>query len=121
MSSGLCLFLMFFFCFKQKTAYEMRISDWSSDVCSSDLIVHASVAQEFSRRVAEKVAQFKLGSGFDPDVAIGPLIDEAAVAGVDELVQDALSRGATLVTGGKRRGGAGTFFEPTVQIGRAHV
>ncbi|MFB9051266.1 NAD-dependent succinate-semialdehyde dehydrogenase [Sphingobium indicum] len=77
-------------------------------------IVHASVAQEFSRRVAEKVAQFKLGSGFDPDVAIGPLIDEAAVAGVDELVQDALSRGATLVTGGKRRGGAGTFFEPTV-------
>src|SRR3546814_365997 len=77
-------------------------------------IVHASVAQEFSRRVAEKVAQFKLGAGFDPDVAIGPLIDEAAVAGVDELVQDALSRGATLVTGGKRRGGAGTFFEPTV-------
>src|SRR3546814_18297780 len=48
-------------------------------------IVHASVAQEFSRRVAEKVAQFKLGSGFDPDVAIGPLIDEAAVAGVDAL------------------------------------
>src|SRR3546814_8972598 len=36
-------FLFFFFFFKQKTAYEMRISDWSSDVCSSDLIVDAEV------------------------------------------------------------------------------
>src|SRR3546814_5339636 len=43
-----CLFLSFFF-FKQKTAYEMRISDWSSDVCSSDLAVDLG----FARRVVE--------------------------------------------------------------------
>src|SRR3546814_3674845 len=36
-----CVFILLFFFFKQKTAYEMRISDWSSDVCSSDLVIHA--------------------------------------------------------------------------------
>src|SRR3546814_3510900 len=48
-------FVMFFF-FKQKTAYEMRISDWSSDVCSSDLLGHRSLLDEFGGLSAELVA-----------------------------------------------------------------
>src|SRR3546814_6652207 len=47
--------MLCFFCFKQKTAYEMRISDWSSDVCSSDLFVDA---RHFVRRQAKELRQF---------------------------------------------------------------
>src|SRR3546814_88116 len=60
-----------FFFFKQKTAYEMRISDWSSDVCSSDLIVGRPLTfyfglhgQEKTRRVAELLEQIEMGKGF---------------------------------------------------------
>src|SRR3546814_9369452 len=45
------MFIFFFFFFKQKTAYEMRISDWSSDVCSSDLVVHDFVSHVDGRAV----------------------------------------------------------------------
>src|SRR3546814_2559979 len=51
------IFILFFFCFfffKQKTAYEMRISDWSSDVCSSDLVQVSSEAQAHAQRHAAK-------------------------------------------------------------------
>src|SRR3546814_8830111 len=57
------IFLVFFFCFKQKTAYEMRISDWSSDVCSSDLATfdpleldRFSTLQQLSRALGESAA-----------------------------------------------------------------
>src|SRR3546814_9299675 len=50
----MCLLVVFFF-FKQKTAYEMRISDWSSDVCSSDLVARA-LSGSFARRVAAEPA-----------------------------------------------------------------
>src|SRR3546814_8651487 len=49
-----CTFFKFFFFFKQKTAYEMRISDWSSDVCSSDLIVNYDVRESIA--AAERAA-----------------------------------------------------------------
>src|SRR3546814_4071379 len=47
MLSMLCIYIRFFFFFKQKTAYEMRISDWSSDVCSSDLVAPTTRAAQF--------------------------------------------------------------------------
>jgi succinate-semialdehyde dehydrogenase/glutarate-semialdehyde dehydrogenase len=77
-------------------------------------IVHRSVAAEFSRRVAERVAAFRIGRGTEEGVGIGPLINDDAVDKADELVQDAVSRGATLVAGGHRIEGAGSFYEPTV-------
>ncbi|MCS5716714.1 NAD-dependent succinate-semialdehyde dehydrogenase [Herbiconiux sp. CPCC 205763] len=77
-------------------------------------IVHRSVSAEFSRRVAEKVAAFRIGRGTEEGVGIGPLINDDAVDKADELVQDALTRGATLVAGGHRIEGAGSFYEPTV-------
>jgi len=77
-------------------------------------IVHQSVAAEFTQRVAARVSAMKVGRGTEPDVAIGPLIDSAAVAKASELIGDAVSRGAVIASGGKAVEGEGTFFEPTV-------
>lgn len=77
-------------------------------------IVHRSVADEFARRVTEKVQSFKIGRGTEDGVVIGPLIDDRAVAKASQLVEDAVSRGATVTTGGKAVDGPGTFYEPTV-------
>ncbi len=80
-------------------------------------IVHESVAAEFSSRLAAKVRDLQLGRGTEEGVAIGPLINDKAVQKADELVQDALSRGAELVTGGNRVDGDGHFYQPTVLTG----
>lgn len=80
-------------------------------------IVHASIVEEFTLRVTEKVRPMRIGRGTDEGVTIGPLIDEKAVATASVLVADALKRGATLRTGGKAIEGEGTFFERTVISG----
>nr|WP_315266431.1 NAD-dependent succinate-semialdehyde dehydrogenase [Microbacterium lemovicicum] len=77
-------------------------------------IVHRSVADEFARRVTERVQGFRMGRGTEDGVTIGPLIDDRAVAKAEALVKDAVDRGATLRTGGRRGDGAGTFYEATV-------
>ena len=82
-------------------------------------IVHESVADEFARRIAERVGRLRIGRGTEDGVTIGPLVNEAAVESTDALVQDALGRGATLVTGGVRPAGPGSFYEPTVLTGLA--
>ncbi|WP_341953170.1 NAD-dependent succinate-semialdehyde dehydrogenase [Salinibacterium sp. TMP30] len=77
-------------------------------------IVHSSVAAEFAEKVAARVADMKIGRGTEDGVNIGPLINDKAVDKADELVQDAVKRGATLVAGGKRVAGEGSFYEPTI-------
>ncbi|HSP52534.1 MAG TPA: NAD-dependent succinate-semialdehyde dehydrogenase [Cryobacterium sp.] len=77
-------------------------------------IVQESVAAEFARRLTERVGAMKIGRGTETGVTIGPLVSDAAVAGTDALVQDALAHGATLLAGGKRPEGPGSFYEPTV-------
>jgi len=77
-------------------------------------IVHEDVADEFARRVTEKVKAMKIGRGTEDGVTIGPLINADAVDKAAELLEDAVARGATVLTGGSRVSGAGTFFEPTV-------
>ncbi|MGN6426508.1 MAG: NAD-dependent succinate-semialdehyde dehydrogenase [Leifsonia sp.] len=77
-------------------------------------IVHESVADEFARRVTEKVNAMRIGRGTDEGVTIGPLIDDRAVASMTALVEDAVSRGARVLTGGSAPEGAGSFFAPTV-------
>jgi succinate-semialdehyde dehydrogenase/glutarate-semialdehyde dehydrogenase len=76
--------------------------------------VHESVADEFSRRLAERMAALKLGRGTDPDTDVGPLIDESQRTKVEELVGDALGRGARALLGGQRVDGRGHFYAPTV-------
>lgn len=77
-------------------------------------IVHRSVAEEFASRVTERVDAFRVGRGTEDGVVVGPLIDDRAVAKAGQLVDDAVSRGATLRTGGKAIEGEGTFYEATV-------
>jgi succinate-semialdehyde dehydrogenase/glutarate-semialdehyde dehydrogenase len=78
--------------------------------------VHESIADEFARRLAEKMAALKLGRGTERGVDVGPLIDEAQRAKVAELVEDAVDRGARLLLGGYPVDGPGYFFEPTVIV-----
>jgi succinate-semialdehyde dehydrogenase/glutarate-semialdehyde dehydrogenase len=77
-------------------------------------IVHSSIATEFARRVTERVGAFGVGRGTEDGVTIGPLIDGKAVAKAQELVTDAVQRGATVTTGGAAIDRPGTFFAPTV-------
>src|SRR5690242_3088568 len=79
--------------------------------------VHESVADEFGRRLAERMGAMKMGRGTESDVEVGPLIDDKQQGKVAELVEDAVSKGATCVVGGGRPDGAGYFFEPTVLTG----
>jgi succinate-semialdehyde dehydrogenase / glutarate-semialdehyde dehydrogenase len=79
--------------------------------------VHESVAEEFASRLAERMGGLKVGRGTDPDVDVGPLIDEAQRVKVTELVGDAVDRGARVLLGGERVGERGYFFTPTVLAG----
>ena len=76
--------------------------------------VHESVADEFARRLAERMGALKVGRGTDPDTDVGPLIDENQRGKVTELVGDAVTRGARVLIGGERVAGPGYFFAPTV-------
>ncbi|MGO8907238.1 MAG: NAD-dependent succinate-semialdehyde dehydrogenase [Solirubrobacteraceae bacterium] len=76
--------------------------------------VHESVAEEFARRLAESMRALKVGRGTEPDVDVGPLIDEDQRAKVTELVGDAVSRGAQVLLGGEPLDGPGYFYAPTV-------
>ncbi|MFJ8895538.1 NAD-dependent succinate-semialdehyde dehydrogenase [Leifsonia sp. NPDC102414] len=79
-------------------------------------IVHESVAEEFAEKVTARVNALRLGPGTEEGVTIGPLIDAKAVASMVELVGDAVSRGARVLTGGNAPEGDGFFFEPTVIV-----
>jgi succinate-semialdehyde dehydrogenase/glutarate-semialdehyde dehydrogenase len=76
--------------------------------------VHESVAGEFAERLAERMGSLRVGRGTEDGVQVGPLIDDAQRGKVEELVEDARSRGANVVVGGERSDGAGYFYKPTV-------
>ena len=77
-------------------------------------IVHESVAAEFGRRLAERMARLTVGSGIEDGVDVGPLVDAAAVTKVSELVADAVDAGASVLTGNRTIDGPGHFYAPTV-------
>ncbi|WP_374764573.1 NAD-dependent succinate-semialdehyde dehydrogenase [Yunchengibacter salinarum] len=83
-------------------------------ICANRLYVQDGIYDRFVEKLTEKVAALKVGDGFEEGVAQGPLINDAAVDKVEELLGDAVSQGASVVTGGKRHALGGTFFEPTV-------
>ena len=76
--------------------------------------VQRGIADEFTRRLAERMAGMRMGPGLDPDTELGPLVNAAAVADVHGLVESAIARGAVAVTGGTPTGGDGYFYPPTV-------
>ena len=79
--------------------------------------VHESVAEEFARGLTERMGALRVGRGIEPATDVGPLIDEAQREKVEELVTDAVNRGASALIGGKRVAGPGYFFAPTVLAG----
>jgi succinate-semialdehyde dehydrogenase / glutarate-semialdehyde dehydrogenase len=72
------------------------------------------VAEEFAHRMARRLGAMKVGRGTEDGVEVGPLVDQATRQKVDELVADAVGRGATVLTGGSPIDGAGHFYQPTV-------
>ncbi len=78
------------------------------------IFVHASVAEEFTRRITEEMASRQMGSGLEEGVAIGPLIDDKAVEKVSGLVRSAADGGARVLLGGVPEPGPGHFFPATV-------
>jgi succinate-semialdehyde dehydrogenase / glutarate-semialdehyde dehydrogenase len=86
-------------------------------VCANRIFVQAGIYDRFAQRLAEVASSLKVGNGLDQDTKIGPLIEEKAVAKVEEHVRDALAKGAKIVMGGKRGDGAGHFYIPTVLTG----
>jgi len=83
-------------------------------VCANRLLVQDTVYDAFCAKLAAAVKELKVGNGLEPGVGQGPLIDEPSLAKVEELVADALSKGARIVTGGVRHAAGGTFYEPTL-------
>ncbi|MGF6372133.1 succinate-semialdehyde dehydrogenase/glutarate-semialdehyde dehydrogenase [Paraburkholderia sp. RAU6.4a] len=83
-------------------------------VCTNRFYVHDTVYDQFAEKLAAAVSRLKVGRGTEPDVAQGPLINEAAVQKVEAHIADALAKGASVVTGGKRHALGHGFFEPTV-------
>ncbi|MEH6737928.1 MAG: aldehyde dehydrogenase family protein, partial [Sulfitobacter sp.] len=86
-------------------------------VCANRLYVQSGVYKEFSEKLAKRVSAFNIGDGFGDGVTVGPLINEAALSKVEAHLTDAVAKGATTITGGKRHSLGGTFFEPTVVTG----
>jgi succinate-semialdehyde dehydrogenase/glutarate-semialdehyde dehydrogenase len=86
------------------------------EACTSANRFHVAsgVADEFAQKLADKIGAMKVGRGTEPDVKVGPLIDDDQRGKVAELVDDARERGAKVLVGGARIDGAGYFYEPTV-------
>ena len=83
-------------------------------VCANRMLVQSSIYDAFSTKLADAVAKLKIGNGLDDGITQGPMIDEKAVAKVEQLISDAITKGATVATGGARHALGGSFFAPTV-------
>ncbi|HET7681248.1 MAG TPA: NAD-dependent succinate-semialdehyde dehydrogenase [Xanthobacteraceae bacterium] len=79
-------------------------------------LVHATVQEEFSSKLTERMKALKLGNGLDDGVAVGPLINKDGRDKVVALVEDAVKKGAKVLTGGKLPDGKGYFYPPTVLV-----
>ena len=83
-------------------------------VCANRIFVQDGIYDEFAKRLAEKSAAMKVGNGLDAGVEQGPLIDQQGFDKVTAHVDDALTKGATALVGGKPHELGGTYYEPTV-------
>ncbi|EES4138044.1 aldehyde dehydrogenase family protein [Escherichia coli] len=85
-------------------------------VCANRLYVQEGVYDRFAEKLQQAVSKLHIGDGLDKGVTIGPLIDEKAVAKVEEHIADALEKGARVVCGGKADERGGNFFQPTILV-----
>src|ERR687890_689818 len=86
------------------------------EACTSANRFHlaGSVAEDFAERLASRIGDLKVGRGTEPDVKVGPLIDDDQRGKVAGLVEDAVGKGAKVLVGGEKVDGAGYFYRPTV-------
>ncbi|MFI7141444.1 NAD-dependent succinate-semialdehyde dehydrogenase [Streptomyces massasporeus] len=97
-----------------------KMRNMGESCCAANRIyVHSSLADEFARRLAARMAALTVGDGTEPGTDVGPLIDVAGRSKAHDLVQDAVKRGATILTGGELPDGPGCFYPPTVLTGIA--
>jgi succinate-semialdehyde dehydrogenase / glutarate-semialdehyde dehydrogenase len=89
-------------------------------VCANRILVQDGVYDAFSAKLKAAVEAMKVGNGMEAGVSQGPLINADAVAKVEAHIADALKRGASVVTGGKRHALGGTFFQPTILANVPH-
>lgn len=83
-------------------------------VCANRFYVHKNVLDQFVEKFAKAIEVIKVGNGMEAGTTQGPLIEQAALEKVEKHVADALSKGAKLISGGKRSSLGGTFYEPTI-------
>ncbi len=83
-------------------------------VCANRIYVQRGVLQAFTDKLVAKVEQLKVGPGTEDGVSQGPLIEQSALDKVEQHIADATSKGARVLTGGRRHRLGGLFFEPTV-------
>ena len=83
-------------------------------VCANRIYVQEGIYERFAEKLVAAVGKLKVGNGVEPGVTQGPLIEEKAVLKVEQHIADALSKGARLMTGGKRHALGHSFFQPTV-------
>ena len=86
-------------------------------VCTNRFYVQSGIHDAFVERLKAASEALVVGNGVEAGVQQGPMIDEAAVAKVEEMIADAKAKGGDVVSGGQRHGMGGTFFEPTVVTG----
>ncbi|WP_328475643.1 NAD-dependent succinate-semialdehyde dehydrogenase [Streptomyces sp. NBC_00377] len=97
-----------------------KMRNMGESCCAANRIfVHTSVAEEFASRLAARMAALTVGPGTEPGTDVGPLIDVAGRSKAHDLVQDAVKRGAAVLTGGELPEGPGCFYPPTVLTGIA--
>jgi succinate-semialdehyde dehydrogenase / glutarate-semialdehyde dehydrogenase len=83
-------------------------------VCANRILVQAGIYDRFAEKFAAAVGRLKVGDGLEEGVDQGPLIDDSAVLKVEQHIEDATSKGARVIAGGKRHARGLSFFEPTV-------
>jgi succinate-semialdehyde dehydrogenase/glutarate-semialdehyde dehydrogenase len=85
-------------------------------VCANRLYIQDGIYDAFVEKLTAAVAKLNIGNGLENGITTGPLIDAKAMAKVQEHIEDAVSKGARVVAGGKPHALGGTFFEPTVLV-----
>ncbi|UTW60205.1 NAD-dependent succinate-semialdehyde dehydrogenase [Kordiimonas sp. SCSIO 12603] len=90
-------------------------------VCANRFYVHENIYDNFIEKFTAAVADFTVGDGADEGTVVGPLINEAAINKVEELVENAVADGATVALGGKRHTIGGNFYEPTLLTNIDHT
>lgn len=105
---------------EQTVAVKMR-NMGQTCVSANRIYVEAPVVEAFTRKLVEQLGAMKVGNGLDPDVTVGPLVEDAAMEKVERHVADARAKGATVLLGGERvepgAGATGNFYAPTVITG----